>query len=105
LCQHILVQILKSQPAKTLAELTIALTCTNIHQPPLLADWTHIFKDLQKSWGSGRQQKVVDLVHRFQVDLGACAEEIDVLNVRRKLAYGRSFVAFNPRILETSVSI
>lgn len=83
--------------------ITIALT--GLRQPPLLSDWTHIFRGLQDSWGAIRHQKVIDLVRRFQVDLIVCAEEIDGLNERRNLQHGRKFVAFNPRILETSVSI
>ena len=102
---RILTEILKNQSQNKLDTLTIALTCSNFCQPPLLADWTHLFRDMHKSWGSARQQKVINLVMRFQVDLGACAEEVDALNIQRKLACGRTFVAFNPRILETSVSI
>ena len=43
-------------------------------------------------------------VRGFQVALEALATAIDKRNVRRG-ATGHEFVAFNPRILETSVSI
>ena len=45
-------------------------------------------------------------VRQFQAELIEVAEEIDELNERRQRAPGgRRFVAFNPRLFETSVSI
>ena len=45
------------------------------------------------------------MVRHFQDDLAQLADDVDSANMDREARGERKFVAFNPRILETSVSI
>jgi len=85
------------------AQALVIISLTGIGQPPLMSDWTHLFK--VDSWPKDRQQAALDVVRQFQEDLAACADEVEGLNLLREARGERRFVAFNPRILETSVSI
>ena len=82
----------------------VIIALTGVRQPALLSDWTHIFA--VGSWTAEQRDGALGAVRQFQHDLVECAEEIDELNERRQRAPGgRRFVAFNPRVFETSVSI
>ena len=85
------------------AQALVIIALTGIGQPALMSDWTHLFK--VPAWPSDQQQAVLDIVRKFQEDLASCADEVDRLNFELETRGERKFVAFNPRILETSVSI
>jgi hypothetical protein len=88
---------------QTFTQAMIIISLTGLRTPPLMDDWTHLFR--VSSWEASQQQAVLDTVRQFQVDLGECADEIEHRNVVRERNGGKKVVAFNPRILETSVSI
>ena len=82
----------------------VIIALTGVRQPALLSDWTHLFA--VDGWTAAQREGALAAVRQFQRDLIECAEEIDELNERRqRVPGGRRFVAFNPRIFETSVSI
>ena len=82
------------------------IALTGIRQPALLSDWTHLFTEHVDGWTAEQRDGALGAVRQFQAELIEVAEEIDELNERRQRAPGgRRFVAFNPRIFETSVSI
>ena len=90
-------------PQRTRSAAQVIIALTGIRQPALLNDWTHLFE--VASWEAAQQQAALDVVRQFQAELSECAEKVDELNAQRVQRGGRKFVAFNPRILETSVSI
>ena len=79
------------------------IALTGIRQPSLIDSWTHLFKC--EDWSDGKQEAVLDVVRAFQSDLTEAAETVEERNEARVACGGRKFVAFNPRIFETSVSI
>jgi len=85
------------------AQALVIISLTGIGQPALMSDWTHLFK--VATWAADQQQAALDVVRQFQADLVACADEVERLNLVREARGERKFVAFDPRILETSVSI
>ena len=48
---------------------------------------------------------MLDVVRHFQDNLAQLADDVESANMDREARGERKFVAFNPRILETSVSI
>ena len=68
-----------------------------------MSDWTHIFE--VASWPDDKRQATVDAVRALQVELADVADDIDAKNDARERRGERAVPAFNPRILETSVSI
>ena len=81
--------------------ITIALT--GVRQPPLMDDYTHLFQ--VKAWGTKQRQAAIDAARGLQQRLLRVSRDIDERNAERERTLGRKFVAFNPRIHETSVSI
>lgn len=81
----------------------IIISFTGIRQPPLMDEWTHLFK--VESWTDEKQQAVLNTVRQFQVSLAACSDDIEHENILRERRGEKKVVAFDPRILETSVSI
>lgn len=88
---------------QTFAQSLILISLTGTRQPALMEEWGHLFR--VASWTPAKQQAVLDLVRSLQVDLSTCADTIDHRNMLRERSGERQFVCFNPRILETSVSI
>lgn len=85
------------------AQSLVVIALTGVRKPPLLGDYTHLFQ--VDAWPSVKGQAVLDEVRNLQFELAACADEMDDRNEERQRRGDRKFVAFNPRILETSVSI
>ncbi len=81
----------------------VIIALTGLRQPPLMSDWTHIFE--VASWPDDKRQATVDAVRALQVELADVADDIDAKNDARERRGERAVPAFNPRILETSVSI
>lgn len=88
---------------QSLAQSLCLIALTGLRQPALMDDWTHLFQ--VESWTSEQRQAALDVVRSFQVDLGTCSSELEERNVERENQGEKRFVAFNPRILETSISI
>jgi len=89
--------------AQSYAQALVIIALTGIRQPPLMGDWTHIFH--VASWPPGKAQGALDAVRNLQSELAKCADAMDDRNANRERNGERKFMAFNPRILETSVSI
>eukprot|EP00933_Yihiella_yeosuensis_P032664 TRINITY_DN26284_c0_g1_i1.p1 TRINITY_DN26284_c0_g1~~TRINITY_DN26284_c0_g1_i1.p1 ORF type:complete len:919 (+),score=164.78 TRINITY_DN26284_c0_g1_i1:322-2757(+) len=87
----------------SLALCLIVMSLTGVRMPPLMDNWTHIFQ--VESWSNENRQAVLDVVRDFQAQLETCSAEIEERNVLRESRGEKKFMAFNPRILETSVSI
>ena len=81
----------------------VIIALTGVRQPPLIGNWTHLFQ--VDSWDAHKLQASINVVREHQVRLTLLASKIDDRNQARLAAIGRQLVAFNPRILETSVSI
>jgi hypothetical protein len=75
---------------QTFAQALIIIALTGIKQPSLINDWTHLYEN-----------KAHDIVKLFQTDLNAVSNKISANNKNRAI----KFWAFDPRILESSVSI
>lgn len=88
---------------QTYAQALVIIALTGIGQPSLMSDWTHLFH--VPSWPKDVQQSALEVVRQFQSNLASCADEAEALNDTREKRGERKFVAFNPRLLETSVSI
>mmetsp|Transcript_11483 Transcript_11483/g.40878 ORF Transcript_11483/g.40878 Transcript_11483/m.40878 type:complete len:1212 (-) Transcript_11483:137-3772(-) len=94
----------KSEPdVQTFAQALIVISLTGFRMPPLMGDWTHIFQ--VDSWDPTSRQRALDLARKLQADLAAASDEISDCNIQRERRGEHKFVAFDPRILETSVSI
>ena len=92
--------------AQTYAQGLAVIMLTGTKMPPLMSNWAHLFEAAGcKGWGVDKQQHALDASRRFQKDLATVAEEQAARNEQRAQAGQRKFVAFNPRILETAVSI
>lgn len=81
----------------------VLIALTGERMPPLMDDWTHMFK--VDSWAADKQQAAVDLARKFQADLATVSDEIANRNIQRERRGERKCAAFDPRTLETSVSI
>jgi len=88
---------------QTLAQTLVLISLTGLQEPALMDDWTHIF--MVESWPDSRREEVLRIVREFQVDLDKVSREIDERNIKRERSGQKRFNAFNPRLLETSVSI
>lgn len=58
-----------------------------------------------KSRRTASQEGALSVVREFQAELERVSEEVDERNRRRERRGEKRFSAFNPRLLETSVSI
>ncbi|KAJ8603295.1 hypothetical protein CTAYLR_006969 [Chrysophaeum taylorii] len=85
------------------AQALIVIALTGTRQPGLCNDWTHLFQDT--GWPADKSQAVLDVVRQFQVDLDDLANNIDERNEDRAFRGERRVTNFNPRVLETSVSV
>ncbi|KAG8468049.1 hypothetical protein KFE25_007101 [Diacronema lutheri] len=100
----------KLAPGKTvpdvqsLALVLATMSLTGIKQPALLDDWEHIARGA-RSWSSAQADAAVQSERAFQHLLEMAAEEIEERNGARERMGARRYVACNPRILESSVSI
>eukprot|EP00931_Biecheleriopsis_adriatica_P103538 TRINITY_DN78361_c0_g1_i1.p1 TRINITY_DN78361_c0_g1~~TRINITY_DN78361_c0_g1_i1.p1 ORF type:complete len:882 (-),score=163.94 TRINITY_DN78361_c0_g1_i1:151-2514(-) len=88
---------------QSIAQSLCLISLTGVRQPALMDDWTHLFQ--VDSWTPEQRQAAVEIVRRFQADLSTCGTELEERNVERENRGEKRFVAFNPRILETSVSV
>ena len=88
---------------QSFAQALTIISLTGVKQPPLIDDYTHLFRCAE--WSAEQQQAALRVVRDFQVELVQCAEELDALDEKRVASGAPSFVAFNPRLFETSVSI
>jgi len=79
------------------------IALTGVRMPPLMDDWTHLFQ--VDAWDPAQRQAALDLTRKFQADLATCSDEIANRNVQRWRRGERKCTAFDPRTLETSVSI
>jgi hypothetical protein len=78
------------------------VTLTGHENPLLMDDYRHVLTF--EGWGDTNQAKVLEHVMQFQEDLAAIAAAIDNDNVDRQRVWGHTFMSFNPRCLEVSVS-
>lgn len=93
--------------------LFVSLTAlTGTHMPDLMNDWTHIHAYLcepstDSSSLQGRHGEVLSVLASFQEDLRRLSEVVDARNKERSALWPRanSFNAFNPRLLQCSVSV
>jgi hypothetical protein len=96
--------------AMTYTLILAMMTATGTIEPPLMDDWSHIFEvkaweEKEKGKTTTKKQEVLNVIRQFQIDLAAASDDIESENIRRTQRGEKSFVAFDPRILETSVSI
>lgn len=91
------------------AQCNIVMALTGQKQPPLLSDWSHVFKGIKPTEGipppNFDETKVLNVVHQFRRDLETLSNTIDERNSTRKGNGNMPFMALNPRIFESSVSI
>ena len=85
------------------AQALVIISLTGVRQPPLMDDYTHIFN--VTGWDKSKRQSAIDACRGLQSSLMAVSRDIDERNIERECKIGRKFVAFNPAIHETSVSI
>jgi hypothetical protein len=92
---------------QTFAQDLIIISLTGVRQPALMDDWTHLFK--LETWDARytpeQGQAILDVVRELQADLGRVSDEVANRNIQRELRGEKKNVAFDPRILESSVSI
>jgi len=81
----------------------IIIALTGVKQPPLMDTWAHLFK--VESWSAQQVQQAVDAARQFQVDLADCGHEIANRNIVRERNRQEKLMAFDPHVMETSVSI
>ena len=94
--------------------LFVSLTAlTGTHMPDLINDWTHIHAYLGEpsavtdSSLQGKHGEVLSILASFQEDLHKLSDVVDARNKERSALWPRanSFNAFNPRVLQCSVSV
>ena len=73
--------------------------------PHRLPSSLNVARCLRATLHTAPHAQVLDAVRHFQDDLAQCADDVESANMLREARGERKFVAFNPRILETSVSI
>lgn len=79
------------------------LSATAARVPPLMDDWTHLFKC--ESWDAATRDEVEAVLRGFQLKLEHLATLITERNAERERHYGRKFEHCNPLHLESSISI
>lgn len=72
---------------------------TSLHKPMLINDWSHIH--IHNKLTEQQKTELQAVLDSFQHDLNDLVNDIDRINQDRAF----SFVAFNPRLLECSVSV
>lgn len=80
------------------------ISITGVKQPQLLDDWTHMYTGAQ-TWSAAQKDAAVANERAFQQRLELAAEEIEDRNEARERSGAPRYMACNPRILESSVSI
>lgn len=65
----------------------------------LMDDWSHIH--IHDRLSDEQKPKLIEVVAKFQADLTILSGSIDVSNLSRR----KPFEAFNPKYLESSVSV
>jgi hypothetical protein len=86
------------------------ISMTGMREPQLMDDWAHLFdveawKHEKGRTAKTKKQEVLNAVKQFQIDFAACGENINNENIRRAQRGEKTFIAFDPRIMETAVSI
>jgi len=87
---------------QTHAQALVIIAMTGARQPALMGDWTHLFTGV---FEDKAQIPIMQAVNGLQRDLNSLAHEVEQRNEARAAAGVPPCRAFNPRILETSVSI
>merc|ERR1712224_555470 len=88
---------------QTFEQALIIIALTGVKMPKMVDSWTHLLK--VEAWPPEKQQGAMDAEHKFQADLRKCSDAIQNKNHVRERRGDKKCTIFDPRILESSVSI